>query len=207
MAMRAVVYREQASFLFTPYAHAFAISVVEIFYTAFSCIVFLCCYYPMTGWTNTATAFFQYFLIQYLILLVWVSLGQLVASALPNTLVANIMAQLIGTFSMLFSGTFIMAAQIAPGWKWIYYMDWFPKAMIPLVSTQFACDGPDCPQLYDFVSLQGEPVAQQSVYDYVMQYVDSDYNYWGYIGWQLLILLVFRIFIVAAIGKINYLKR
>lgn len=207
MAMRAVIYREQASFMFTPYAHAFAISFVEIFYTAFSTIVFLCCYYPMTGWRNDATSFFQYFLVQYLVLLVWLSLGQVCASALPNTLVANIIAQLIGTFSMLFSGTFIMAAQIAPGWKWIYYMDWFPKAMIPIASTQFSCIGADCPQLYNFVSLTGQPVAQQPVYDYVMNYVDSDYNYWGYIGWQLLTLLVFRLFIIAAIGKINYLKR
>lgn len=38
---RVVFYREQSSYMYTPYAYAFAMSVVEIFYTAFSCIVFL----------------------------------------------------------------------------------------------------------------------------------------------------------------------
>ena len=204
---RVVYYREQSSYMYSPYAYAFAISFVELFYTCLSTIVFLSCFYPMVGFALSGTAFFRYFLVQYLVMLVWISLGQLCASVLPNILVANILSSLLGTFSLLFSGLFIVANQMPIGWKWIYYMDWVPKALIPIASVQFSCDV-EC-ATYATVTLPDGTAAQNySSQDYIFGYLDfSSYTYWPWIGWQLLTLLVFRIFIVLAVAKVNYMKR
>jgi len=204
---RVVYYREQSSYMYSPYAYVTAISVVEVFYGCFSTIVFLSCFYPMVGFILSGTAFFRYFLIEYLVILVWLSLGQLCASLLPNILVANILSSLTGTFSLLFSGLFIVASQMPMGWKWIYYMDWVPKALIPIASVQFSCDE-DC-TFYPQVTLpNGQPDQDVSSQAYIFGYLDfTSYTYWPYVGWQLLTLLVFRIFIFAAIKKVNYTKR
>ena len=205
---RVVYYREQSSYMYSPYAYAFAISLVEVFYTCFSTIVFLSCFYPMVGFDLSGTSFFRYFLVQYLVMLVWISMGQLAACALPNILVANILSGLLGTFSLLFSGLFIVASQMPIGWKWIYYMDWVPKALIPIASVQFSCDV-EC-ATYNSVTLPdgsvpANPITSQ---DYIYGYLDFDsYTYWPWIGWQLLTLLVFRILIFMAVGKVNYMKR
>ena len=247
---RVVYYREQSSYMYSPYAYAFAISVVEIFYTCLSTIIFMSCFYPMVGFALDGTSFFRYFLVEYLVMLVWISLGQLAACALPNILVANILSGLLGTFSLLFSGLFIVANQMPAGWKWsdtrityshthtpthphtlslmlqsthrstlpssspssplfrIYYMDWVPKALIPIASVQFSCDI-EC-ATYDSVTLPDGSVPDHPItsQDYIYGYLDFDtYTYWPWIGWQLLTLLVFRIFIFMAVAKVNYMKR
>ena len=205
---RVVFYREQSSYMYTPYAYAFAISVVEIFYTCLSCIIFLALFYPMVGLIIDPTLFFRYFLVQYLVMLVWLSLGQVCASALPNILVANIMSQMLGTFSILFSGIFLTAGQMPRGWKWIYYMDWVPKALEPMTTDQFSiANDPSNGQSYGPTPLPNGSIQNVNAQEYVHIYLDSDYSYWNWIGWQLLTLLVFRIFIVWAIAKVNYMKR
>ena len=204
---RVVFYREQSSFMYTPYAYAFAISVVEIPYLAFSTLVFLSCFYPMVGFILTGTAFFKYFLAQYLVMFCFLSLGQLCASVLPDIVVANILSQLVGTFAMLFSGLFLLAGQMPQGWKWIYYIDWIPKALIPISSVQFDC-GDDCNQSFPNLILpDGSTTSTYTAYTYVLYYLDTGNTYWPYIGWLLLTILVFRIFIVSAIHNVNYMKR
>ena len=135
------------------------------------------------------------------------ALGQLCASLLPDIVVANIISQLVGTFAMLFSGLFLLAGQMPMGWKWIYYMDWIPKALIPISSIQFDC-GDSCQQPFDNLILpDGSPSSSYTAYSYVLFYLDTGNTYWPYIGWLLLTILVFRIFIVYAIAKVNYMKR
>ena len=207
---RVVFYREQSSYMYTPYAYAFAISVVEIFYTCLSCIIFLALFYPMVGLIIDPTLFFRYFFQQYLVMLVWLSLGQLCASLLPDILVANIMSQLIGTFAILFSGIFLTAGEMPKGWKWIYWMNWIPKALDPMTTDQFSCnnDSSNCQHFQDSVVLpDGSSQANLTPQDYVHQYLDSDNAYWHWIGWQFLTLAVFRLFIVMAVAKVNYMKR
>jgi len=205
---RVVFYREQSSYMYSPYAYAFSISFVEIFYTALSCMIFLCCFYPMVGFTLSGSAFFRYFLVQYLVMLVWLSLGQLCACLLPNILVANILSSLFGTFSLLFSGLFLVAGQMPIGWKWIYYMDWVPKALIPLVSVQFDCSTAQCETYTSVTQPDGSVTPTQNTQDYIYGYIDTpSYSYWPWIGWQLLELLVFRIFIIAAVVKVKHITR
>jgi len=139
--------------------------------------------------------------------LCFLSLGQLCASIFPNIVVANIMSQLIGTFAMLFSGLFLLAGQMPQGWKWIYYMDWIPKALIPIASVQFDC-GDSCNQLFQNLVLpDGTTTSSFTAFDYVLFYLDTPSRYWQYIGWLFLTLVVFRVFIVTAIAKVNYMKR
>ena len=116
--IRPVFYREQSSYMYTPYAYALSLLAVEIFYTAFSALFFLIFFYPMAGFIGSGTLFFRYLLAQYLAQLIWLSVGQLNASWLPNILVANIVSALMGTFALLFSSVFITAGQMPSGWKW-----------------------------------------------------------------------------------------
>lgn len=206
---RVVFYREQSSYMYTPYAYAFATGFVEIFYTCLSCIIFLAFFYPMVGLIIDPTLFFRYFLVQYIVMLVWLSLGQLCASMLPDILVANILSALIGTFSILFSGIFLTAGQMPRGWKWIYWMNWVPKALDPLTTDQFSCanDDDNCNSIGAVVLPNGDQATGLNAEQYVHIYLDSDDAYWHWIGWQLLTLLVFRIFIVWATKKVNYMKR
>ena len=207
---RVVFYREQSSYMYTPYAYAFAISVVEIFYTCLSCIIFLALFYPMVGLIIDPTLFFRYFFVQYLVMLVWLSLGQLCASLLPDILVANILSQMFGTFAILFSGIFLTAGQMPKGWKWIYWMNWIPKALEPMTTDQFSSQNdPDNGHVYSGSTVipNGQSVPGLTPETYIHAYLDSDYAYWHWIGWQFLTLAVFRLFIVLAVAKVSYVKR
>ena len=117
---------------------------------------------------------------------------------------------MFGTFAILFSGIFLTAGQMPPGWKWIYWMNWIPKALDPMTSDQFACVNlsDNCQQLKGTVTLpNGSTQTGLTPDTYVHTYLDSDRSYWNWIGWNLLTLAVFRVFIVMAIAKVNYMKR
>jgi len=202
-----VFHREQASLMYSPWVYAFSLQLVELVYTAISTFLFLSCFYNMVGFRSDATGFFRYWLVEYLVLLVIVSLGQLCASAMPNELVANLISSLVFTFTFLFSGIYILAGQLPPGWKWLYRIFWIPKALIPIISDQFYCQRPDCPQLTNVLGPDGQVIAQQSVSDFLLGYLDTGDWYWQYIGWQLLTYVVMQSLVWLAIAKINHIKR
>ena len=204
---RMVFYREQSSLVYSPLVYALSLSLVELVYTALSTFLFLCCFYEMVGFRNDGSGFFRYWLVEYCVLLVIVSLGQLCASALPNELVANLMSSLVFTFAFLFSGIYILAGQLPRGWKWLYRVFWIPKALIPILTDQYYCQGDDCPQLYNVLSPSGEIIAHQSVSDYLTDFLDTGNWYWQYIGWLLLTYTVMQALVWIAIAKINHVKR
>ena len=204
---RLVFYREKASLMYSPLVYAATLTAVEVVYTAVATLLFLSCYYNMVGFRNDASGFFRYWLVEYLVLLVIVSLGQLCASAMPNELVANLMSSLVFTFAFLFSGIYILAGQLPRGWHWLYDLFWIPKALIPIITDQFYCEGPECPQLSNVLGPDGQLIPQVSVSDFLLNYLDTGNWYWQYIGWQLLTYFVMQALVWAAIAKINHVKR
>jgi hypothetical protein len=81
-----------------------------------------------------------------------------------------------------------------------------PKAMISIASVEFSCEV-ECAQYTDITLPSGQSASLTSE-QYIWQYLDfTSYAYWPWIGWQLLELLVFRIFIVWAIVNVNYVNR
>ena len=207
MRKRMVFYREQASLVYNPLVYALSLSLVEVVYTALATTLFLSCFYEMVGFRNDASGFFRYWLVEYCVLLVIVSLGQLCAAAMPNELVANLMSSTIFTFAFLFSGIYILAGQLPRGWKWLYRIFWIPKALIPILMDQYYCEGDDCPQLYDVLSPDGVLIEQQSVSDYLTQFLDTGNWYGQYIGWLLLTYVVMQALVWLAIAKVNHVKR
>ena len=207
MRKRLVYYRERSSLVYSPLVYAFSLSLVELVYTALATFLFLSCFYEMVGFRNDASGFFRYWLVEYCVLLVIVSLGQLCAAAMPNELVANLMSSLIFTFAFLFSGIYILAGQLPRGWKWLYRIFWIPKALIPILTDQYFCEGAHCPQLHDVLTPDGELVEQQSVSDYLTQFLDTGNWYGPYIGWLLLTYVVMQGLVWLAIAKINHVKR
>ena len=207
MRKRLVFYREQASLVYSPLVYAFSLSLVELAYTALSTFLFLSCFYEMVGFRNDASGFFRYWLVEYCVLLVIVSLGQLCAAAMPNELVANLMSSLVFTFAFLFSGIYILAGQLPRGWKWLYYTFWVPKALIPILMDQYYCEGSDCPQLYDVLTPEGVLVEQMSVSDYLTNFLDAGNWYWQYIGYLILTYGVMQALVWLAIASINHVKR
>ena len=207
MRKRMVFYREQASLIYSPLVYAFSLALVELAYTALATFLFLSCFYEMVGFRNTASAFFHYWLVEYCVLLVIVSLGQLCAAAMPNELVANLMSSLVFTFAFLFSGIYILAGQLPRGWKWLYRIFWIPKALIPIITNQFYCEGADCPQLYNVLSPGGVLIEQQSVSDYLTDFLDTGNWYWQYIGYLILTYAIMQMLVWMAIANINHVKR
>lgn len=206
MRWRTVYYREQSSRMYAPFTYALASSIAEIFYTCWSAITFLALYYPMVGFPNNADSFFRYFFVLYLIMYFWVSLGHFVAAALPNIMVGNIIASLLGTFALLFSGIFKNAAQLPAGWKWIYYINPVPKALIPMSVVVFEC-GDDCPVLENQYGPDGSDWGTLTSYDYVLRYLGAGAWYWEWIGYLFLTIIVMRIFFFMCVSKVSYLER
>ena len=110
---------------------------------------------------------------------------------------------------MLFSGIFLTAGQMPRGWKWIYWMDWIPKALEAITTDQFSCanDSANCQQYKSTVLPNGDIAYNLPVETYIHTYLDSDYAYWHWIGWLLLTLLVLRVLSTWAIAKVNHVKR
>jgi hypothetical protein len=73
--------------------------------------------------------------------------------------------------------------------------------------VEFNC-GDSCNQLYQNLVLpDGSTTSVYTAYTYILWYLDTSSQYWEYIGWALLTLVVFRLFIVMAIINVNYTKR
>ena len=208
--MRPVFYREQSTLMYTPHAYSFAVTAVELVYTALSTLFFVGTLYPMVGFISDGQLFCRYFFAQYLVMLVWLSIGQLNASWLPHLLVANILSALLGTFSLLFSGIFLTVGQMPRGWIWIYYMDWIPKALNAITVDQFSCahSAANCRTYPPTLLPSGELQYGLNAETYIRAYLDSgSLGYWGWIGWQLLTLAVFRCLIVLAIWRVRHITR
>jgi len=205
---RAVFYREQSAYMYESGAYIVAIGLVEVMYTAISAIIFTTPMYFLIGFNNDAGSFFLYLLMQYLQMYIWLSLGQLVSSLVPAVLVANILSSVVGIFAIVFAGIYIDPAHIAPGWKWIYWMNWVPKGMIAIASTQFSCngDGPDCPRI-DVIQSDGSAISE-TVQDFIFTYADTKgVQYWNYFGWCILTIFVLRVFLYLAIKNVAFIKR
>jgi hypothetical protein len=128
---------------------------------------------------------------------------------MPNELVANLISSTIFNFNFLFSGIYILAGDLPRGWKWLYYIFWIPKGLIPILTDQYYCndaDG-DCPMLYDVLSPAGQVVPEISVSEFLLSYLDTGNWYWQYVGWLLLTYAVLQIFTWTAVAKVNHLKR
>jgi len=136
---RTVFYREQASFMYSPSAWAISVSLVEIPYSLLSSLFFSAFFYPMVGYKNTGEAFFSYLLAEWMMMYCWVTLGQLMAAALPNVMVGNIVASLLGTFQLLFSGVFKLPGQMPPGWKWVSCVVICQHCSYPVSCHVFGC--------------------------------------------------------------------
>jgi ABC-type multidrug transport system permease subunit len=203
---RAIYYRERASNTYTSFAYSFSLGLVELPYVFIGSILFVIPFYFMVGFEHDVNLFFQYLFAHYLVSLCFSYQGQFMASALPNIVICSILQGLLSTFYFLFGGIFIRAPDIPAGWKWIYYVNPVPKCVIALATSQFECKTTNCPSIAILDSTGS--VSQMTSHNYVSYVLDTGYGmYWNYIGWLLLTLLIFRVFVSLALHKINHMKR
>lgn len=204
---RAIFYREKASNTYSSFAYSISIGIVELPYIFVGCFLFVISNYFMVGHVNDGTLFFKYLLAHYLLSLCFNFWGQFLVSALPNIIVTNIVQGIFFSFMFLFGGVFIQARVIVPGWKWFYYLNPVPKALIALVVPQLRCydELSKCPSIYTPANGQ---LVQMPVQEFVLRYLDTNLDsYWPMIGWLLLTLFVMRVFVSFSLHKIAHIKR
>jgi len=208
---RAVYYRERASNAYPSWIYSTTTALCEIPVVFFSSLLGLIIFYFMVGYQNDAELFFQFWCAISLLVLIESSFGQFAAALLPNFVVAIQLAGALNTLFFLFGGLFVRPADIPEGWRWFYYMNPIPKAIIAVIMPQFQCHLDDpysvtsgCPTIMDPVS-----GAVTTVHAYVQRSWDTSYdNVFGrMIGWLVLTYFVFRLGIWASFRYINHLRR
>ena len=70
-----------------------------------------------------AGVFFFHMLVCYALALVYMSLGQMIAAAVPSFEVAQALVGLIGPLYFLFGGLWSPPSQMIPGASWFCYID------------------------------------------------------------------------------------
>ena len=122
------------------------------------------------------------------------SVGHMLAAALPNVVAATQVQGLFFTLSFLFAGVFIAPTNLPAGWKWIYTINPYPKALNEMVLGQ---------TVNNYNIVQGA-----TVHDLVASTLQAGYNSFGEnVGWLILEIVVFRILALLALRFISHIKR
>lgn len=203
---RASFYREQASNMYHPVLYAVTNTVIELPVVFILSLCYIIPLYFLVGFSSNGSAFFKYLAAHYLLSLNFLSLGQLLAASLPNAIVAQILQGLWFNFIFLFGGTFIQAGNIPAGWKWFYYINPLPKAVIALSETQFDCSGSSCPSITVLTPSGVSASIPTSLY--VELYNDIYFSVYGnMMGWLVLTLCVLQSFVFICTRFVRHVKR
>jgi hypothetical protein len=118
-------------------------------------------------------------------------------------IVANVVNGLFMSLFFMFGGLFIQANSMPTAWKWFYYIDPVPKALIAAATTQFYCGGADC----QVITVPGTGITQ-TVSDYIADVADGNHTeYWTWLGWMLLEIVALRLFTLFCLKFISHIKR
>jgi hypothetical protein len=208
---RAVYYRESTINMYGYGIYSTGITIVELVYIFFSLAFFILPYYFLVGLANDGSLFWRYYLVVYTMGVCYSFLSQLWMAACSTTISSNVVNGFFMSLFFMFGGVFIQASKIPQGWKWFYYIDPIPKALIAGAMPQFYCntDG-----LNPTSNTGGCPTITppngntQFVYNYVRDNIEgSNSQYWPMIGWLILTIFVIRILNLLALRFISHLKR
>jgi ABC-type multidrug transport system ATPase subunit/ABC-type multidrug transport system permease subunit len=209
---RATFYREQASYMYDSDAYALSNILVELPWLAFIIMAVLPVIYFMLGLRADATTFFSHYIICYAQSLVFVSLGHVLAAAMPSFEVAMALAGAVAPLTFLFGGLFAPVSTMPPGSRWVSTIDpvyYTFQAMIPL---HFWCDatvpGASCPTMQVPSVQAAGGLATIDRYTYVSKTYDVSFpDRWTNFGYIWIFVGILQIFVVYNVRYKRYIVR
>lgn len=144
--IRSVFYRERLSYMYQPEAHSLSILLVELPWMLLTVFITVTPLYFMAGFTPAASSYFFYMFVVSLNVMVFLSLGMVMAHAAPSVAVAGAVQSSFLPLVSLFAGVYIPAPQIPWGpdsghgnlyLKWVYYANPVAHAVNALAPARF----------------------------------------------------------------------
>jgi ABC-type multidrug transport system permease subunit len=179
--------------------------VLEEPYIFFSLSFFMLPFYFLVGLQHDGALFFKYYLVAFLMASTYSSLSQLWMALAPSLVVSNVLNSFFNMMFFMFGGLFIRYNSMPSGWRWFYFIDPLPKALIAATTPQFYCDisSGSCPSI--IVPGTDTP---QPIYSFVTTLANGNAGEYGmYCGYLVLTIVVIRIINLIALKKISHLKR
>ena len=208
MLNRVVLYREQASQMYSAWMWGLAGFMTEAFYAIFTAFLVQIPTYFMAGLAPAPAVFFRHYFAVYVIILCYLSLSTLLSSATPNMAVAGVGQGIFFGLLNTFSGIANPLPSIPRGWVWFFRMLPSSHASEALVMSQVGtCTPlPNCGPLITVV--KGTQTVQVHLAAFVSDYLGFVFGSWGHaIGWMFLWIVVLQTLGLIAITKLNFSSR
>jgi len=167
----------------------------------------------LLGLQNVGSVYMGYWFLQGILSATFNALGHLLASSMPDLVVATQLQGLVLTFAFLFGGIFVHGSVLPAGWKWIYNINPLPKAIYSALDAQYFFSTailtiPNS-QLAGISGDNASGTSQIPLPVYLSQYVCGipQDSYWTQVGWIFLIMWVLRLGAILSIQFISHVKR
>ena len=224
ISVRSVFYREQNAAMYHPVLYSLSILIVEAPWLVGILLPSLSIGYFMFGLVPSASGFFFHFLVCFVLALVYISIGQTVASIAPTFEVAQSMTAIIGPLYFLFGGLWSPPPQMVEGARWFCYIDPITYAFKSVIPQQFYCGpgnaGVSCnvlsgplPPKGDIgpggaVVLNGKFVFNVQRYDFVKDKFDVDFHdQWNNLGNLAIFIAAFQVLALLATWRVRHIVR
>jgi ABC-type multidrug transport system ATPase subunit/ABC-type multidrug transport system permease subunit len=209
---RATFYREQAAHMYDPFAYSLANITVEVPWTACIMLAVLPIVYFMLGLSSDASTFFSHYIISFALALVFISIGHLMAAAMPSYEVAMSAAGAIAPLTFLFGGMFAPVPSMPAGARWVASIDPVYYTFQALIPIHFWCDasvpGVHCPTIPVPSVTSAGGVASMDRYKYVTKTYDMTYDaHWTNFGYIWIFFVVLQVGTMLNIKYRRYIVR
>lgn len=202
---RPLIYRETIMKMYDSTAYVLAMLLVELPYTIFFGLLFTTIFYPMVNMSHNIgdVAFFI------LVILSWLFFcaitGFMFSYLSPNLQIAMMVASIIINIWNILAGFLIPKPSLNYPWKLVWYIDPTQYVLQSIVSTEFFCEGPNCPTI---TVPRENGLVTLSIHGYIRDNLGMDYTarwYWMMGLWFYTIGFLIITLIVAK--YIRYLNR
>ncbi|XP_022948220.1 ABC transporter G family member 31-like [Cucurbita moschata] len=119
---RTVFYREKAAGMYSPFAYAFAQSLVEVPYIAAQTITFGVITYFMVNFERNVGKFLEYLLFMFLTFTYFTFYGMMAVGLTPSQHMASIVSSAFYSLWNLLSGFLVPKPSLPGWWIWFYYI-------------------------------------------------------------------------------------
>jgi energy-coupling factor transporter ATP-binding protein EcfA2/ABC-type multidrug transport system permease subunit len=202
---RPVLYRELASRMYHPSAHSLASFLVELPWLAFMISISMPICYFMAGLSPAADTVLFHLVAVFFLVLVYASLGEAIATAMPSFEVAQASLAVLGPLYFLFGGLWSPPAQMADGTRWLCWLDPVFYAFRAIVPPHFYCAGTNCPRI---LVISMSSIYYSTTYAYIRDTYDMYFEArWYNVGMLVLFVLAFQAIAFLATRYLRHIKR
>eukprot|EP00667_Euglena_gracilis_P000604 EG_transcript_604 len=205
---RVIFYRERANRMYSVFAFNAAVSLAEFPFVFLNTVVGAIILYWMMGLLPNAGAFFFWFFVLFLCLLLCTLYGYLVAWTMPAPDMSIAVVGISIVAFELVTGLSLPRLSIGWWWRWLHYIVPLPYIFQAAISSQLYCEPTEtesCPMMN--AGPYGE-VQMETVWDYTENRFNFDYgDRWMYVGIIISTIAIIHIVSVLSLQFMNHEKR